>query len=376
MAKLLMITGLGSAMDLASGRRGAFYNTLEEFRKHWDRIDIISPKVSEPKNKPFDNVYIHISPWPLVFHPFWFLKKGLEIYQDQKFDLMTVQDFPPFYNGIGARFLWQRIGVPYVLEFHHIPGYPKAAEVRERLYSQLWLWKLYWHLFGSRAKAVRVVNQKQTPEFLKKASLPENKINYIPSIYIDLDIFRPMGLQKEYDLIFVGRLEANKGIEMMLKAIKLLAISYQVPIKCLIVGDGSMRKFLELEIRNWKLENNILCYSWVKNSEEIAKLINQAKILIMPSYNEGGPRVVLEAMACGVPVLATNVGLMPDFADKNAVKIIDWNAKDIASKAKEVLENEDEGERLAIAGMEIARQFEKKAMIKNYADKLKEFIQR
>src|SRR3989344_2952700 len=275
MAKLLMITGLGSAMDLASGRRGAFYNTLEEFRKHWDRIDIISPKVSEPKNKPFDNVYIHISPWPLVFHPFWFLKKGLEIYQDQKFDLMTVQDFPPFYNGIGARFLWQRIGVPYVLEFHHIPGYPKAAEVRERLYSQLWLWKLYWHLFGSRAKAVRVVNQKQTPEFLKKASLPENKINYIPSIYIDLDIFRPMGLQKEYDLIFVGRLEANKGIEMMLKAIKLLAISYQVPIKCLIVGDGSMRKFLELEIRNWKLENNILCYSWVKNSEEIAKLINQ-----------------------------------------------------------------------------------------------------
>lgn len=43
--KLLMITGLGSAKDLASGKRGAFYNTLEEFHKYWERIDIIAPKV-------------------------------------------------------------------------------------------------------------------------------------------------------------------------------------------------------------------------------------------------------------------------------------------------------------------------------------------
>ena len=65
---------------------------------------------------------------------------------------------------------------------------------------------------------------------------------------------------------------------------------------------------------------------------------------------------------------------MPDFADKSAVKIIDWDAEDIAKKAKELLENKDEMMRLATAGTEIARQFEKRVMIKNYADKLKKFI--
>src|SRR3989338_10228011 len=159
--KLLMITGLGSAKDLASGKKGAFYNTLEEFSKYWTRIDIICPhienykienslKIENFKLKIFNNVFVHISPWPLVFHPFWFLKKGKEIYKEQKFDLMTVQDYPPFYNGIGARLLWSRIKVPYILEFHHISGYPKAANFKEKIYANEFIWKLYWNIFGSK----------------------------------------------------------------------------------------------------------------------------------------------------------------------------------------------------------------------------------
>src|SRR3989344_6067356 len=114
--KLLMITGLGSAKDLVSGKKGAFYNTLEEFHKYWTRVDIICPKTNNinPRNPKletlnskqsqnskskiinlFGNVFVHVSPWPLVFHPLWFLKKGLEIYKKQKFDLTTVHEFPP-----------------------------------------------------------------------------------------------------------------------------------------------------------------------------------------------------------------------------------------------------------------------------------------
>lgn len=370
-----MITGLGSAKDLASGKKGAFYNTLEEFHKYWERIDIIAPRIKGQESRTkelFGNVYVHISPWPIIFHPLWFLKKGLEIYKEQRFNLMTVHEFPPFYNGIGARLLWQKIKVPYILEIHHVPGHPKAASLKEKIYRNLTRW--FIKIDALKASAVRVVNQNQTPEFLRKAGISKDKIVYIPSAYIDLDVFRPMDLSKKYDLIFVGRLEINKGINLLLEAVKILLTIHSKQLKVLIVGDGLLRKDLDLKVKNLKLQDNVMLYGRAQDQEEIAGLINKSKIFVMPSYNEGGPRVVVEAMACGVPVLATDVGFIPDFAHKNAVKMIDWNAKDIANKIKKLLEDEDERNRIIMSGIEVAKQFEKKTTIKNYAEVLKKHV--
>lgn len=373
-----MITGLGSAKDLAFGKQGAFYNTLEEFHKYWDRIDIISPRIPRGSTSGgleveplFGNVYIHISPWPLVFHPFWFLKKGLEIFKQQKFDLMTVHEFPPFYNGIGARLLWQKIRIPYILEIFHIPGHPRAASIKEVIYK--FLFKLFVRFDASKAEAVRVMNQKQVPDFLIKVGVPKEKIVYIPAIYIDSEVFKPMDLLKEYDLIFVGRLEKNKGINLLLGALDILSEDYNLKPKTLIVGSGSLYKSPKLKAN--QLKTNIYFHGWAKDSLEIAELINKSKVLVMPSYNEGGPRVVIEAMACGVPVLATPVGVVLDvIKDGESGRIIDWSAEDIAAKTAELLSNREEYDKYQQAGLEIAKQFEKKAAIKNYADKLEEVL--
>ena len=360
--KLLMITGLGSARDLTSGKHGAFYNTLEEFHKYWDRVDIICPKVknTQPGVKNiFDNVYIHISPWPLIWHPVWFIRKGIEIYREQKFDIMTVHEFPPFYNGIGAKLLEKFIKVPYILEIHHIVGYPKSANFKE------WLYRILFRLFigfdSRKAKAIRVVNQNQTPEYLKKSGIPESKIKYIPSMYIDFDVFKPINLAKEYDLIFIGRLESNKGLDLFIETVKLL------DCRALIVGSGSMFDEIKLKTKNYKLKTEL--WGWAKDQREVAELINKSRLLIMPSYNEGGPRVVFEALACGVPVLATLVGLVPDF--KSSITVIDWDSKDIAMKAKKILNDSQMYEGIKIQGLAVVKQFEKKAAIKNYASRLK-----
>ena len=403
MAKLLMISGDRS---LAEGRRGAFYNTLEEFRKYWDRIDIICPKAQpssraqvegNPKSnlrpelrsrkvqnrQPFSNVFIHPSPWPLMLQPFWILKEGLRIYKENKFDLTTVHEYPPFYNGIGSYFLWRKIRIPYWIEVHHIVGYPKAADFKEFFYR--WLTRVFIKFDAQKAIAVRIVNKKQVLDFLIRAGVSVNKIIYLPSLYIDLDIFKPLNLKKEYDAIFVGRLEENKGADLFIGAMAQLKTSRfyrgsatesgQSPeLKTLIVGDGPLLTSLKFKVKNLKLENQIIFHGWAEDSSKIAKLMNKSMVLIMPSYNEGGPRVVLEAMACGVPILATNVGLIPDLADKGVVKIIEWDAEDIAQKTKELLENEDERNRLNRIGIEIAKQFEKKEAIKNYAEKLQSLI--
>ena len=218
MHKLLMITG---DRALAEGKRGAFYNTLEEFHKYWDRVDIICPPSATancqlPTTNYFGNVFLHPSPWPLIFQPFWILKKGREIYRQQKFNLMTVHEYAPFYNGIGARFLWHKIKVAYLLEIHHVPGYPRPAGLQEWVYEKLF--RLGIRFDAAKARAVRVVNWHHLPGYLVRAGVPRKKILLIPSFYIDLEIFKPMDLAKQYDLIFVGRLAANKGVEIFLEA--------------------------------------------------------------------------------------------------------------------------------------------------------------
>ncbi len=382
MAKLLMITGLGSARDLASGKRGAFYNTLEEFSKYWTRIDIICPKLTSLQayrlTGYFGNVYVHISSWPLIFHPAFFISKALKIYKEQKFDLMTVHDFPPFYNGLGARLLWQKIRVPYILEIFHVPGYPRAANTKESIYK--FLFKLFIRFDASKAKVVRVMNS-QVFNFLIKAGVPKEKIIYIPAIYIDTDIFKPTGVQKEYDLIFVGRLEKNKGISLLLEALSKLKVKSE-KLKVLIVGTGPLLASLKLKVKSEKLENNIIFWGYAKDSQEVAELLNKSKVLVMPSYNEGGPRVVVEALACGVPILATPVGIVPDLL-KNLPdgrqaalggEIIDWKADDIAQKISGLLSDSVRYQKYSQNGPEIAKQFEKKVSIKNYAEKLKNLI--
>jgi len=392
MAKLLMISGDRS---LAEGKRGAFYNTLEEFRKYWDRIDVICPKVQpssraqaegSPKSnlrpelrprevqsrQPFSNVFIHPSSWPLIFQHFWIWKKGGQLFKENKFDLITVHDYPPFYNGIGARLLWSKIKVPYILEIFHIPGYPKASGIKEYFYKILAL--LFLRYDAKKAKNIRIINQSQARPFLLKADIPASKIIYAPAFYIDLTVFYPKEVKKEYDLIFIGRLVKNKGVDLLIKAV--INTKHQTPnIKCLIMGAGSLKEKLKIKIKNLKLQDNVLLYGWAKDSNEVAELINKSRILVMPSYNEGGPRVVLEAIACGVPVIATSVGIVPDvIKDGESGDIIDWKAEDISQKIIRLLNDKERYERYSRNGFEIVKRFEKTETVRNYADKLKEII--
>src|SRR3989344_3029558 len=115
---------------------------------------------------------------------------------------------------------------------------------------------------AAKAVAVRTVNQGQVPEFLKKAGVPAEKIKYIPSLYIDLETFKPIEIEKEYEMIFVGRLVENKGINLFLETVK------KMDIRALIVGDGRLKKVINLKIKNDGLKINL--YGWAKDSGEVA----------------------------------------------------------------------------------------------------------
>lgn len=380
---LLMISGDRS---LASGKKGAFYNTLEEFHKYWDQIDIITPPVSKSsvfnlfkpkiyKLKPlnyFGNVYIHPSPLPLMFQSLWILLKGLQIYKKYSFRLMTTHEYPPFYNGLGAKLLHWRTKVPYILEVMHIPGLPKAGNFKEWAYK--WFTKLFIRLDDSTAKAVRIINQKQTKNFLKQSGIKESKLHYIPAFYIDLGVFRPMDVKKDFDLVFAARLEKNKGVVELLKAVAIIKKS-KPDIKLLIVGSGPLKAKLEEFIGKNNLGENVIFSGWLETHDDVAKAYNSARIFVNPSYNEGGPRVVLEAMACGLPVITTPVGLMVDIIEHRQNGLLtEWNPGNMAKTILRLMEEEATQQKFTAHGLELVKQFEKHQAIKNYADKLKAIL--
>jgi len=358
---LLMISG---DRALAAGKQGAFYNTLSELHKHFDRIDVICPRVSVRRYDMvlFGNVHVHPSPLPLVFQSLWIWYKGRSLVREHHHGLATVHEYPPFYNGIGARLLHASAETPYIIEIMHIPGLPRASGLREHFYR--WAMKNFIAWDATNAVGVRVINKTETPRFLISAGVPKERLVYAPAFYIDLETFRRRETEKKYDIAFVARMARNKGIGLFLDVLE------RTGLVGVAVGDGPLQPWVRSEAKRRGLKLHIT--GFVHDSGDVARYLNESRILLMTSQNEGGPRVVLEAMACGVPVVATPVGIVPDVLPPEAIE--EWDAGALADKVRNILSDPLLYDRLLQAGLQTVRQFERSAAVAAYADALKHLM--
>lgn len=114
-------------------------------------------------------------------------------------------------------------------------------------------------------------------------------------------------------IIFVGNLIFTKGVKELIQAFTELQES--IPDVTLdIIGDGPLRSFLEKESAELKLPINI---HGSLPLTKVAEKIRNSSILVLPSYREGVPNVLLESFASGVPVVATDVGGIPEVVNNN-----------------------------------------------------------
>jgi len=127
------------------------------------------------------------------------------------------------------------------------------------------------------------------------------------------------------------------------------------------------------KIINYQLQDSIKLTGWLPTAEDVAKTYNQSRLFVMPSLNEGGPRVCLEAMACGVPVVTTRVGVMIDVI-KDGVNgmFCGWDAEDLADKIMKIREYENM--KIGEAARKTVMRFERKEMIRNLAGEYQEII--
>jgi len=114
---------------------------------------------------------------------------------------------------------------------------------------------------------------------------------------------------------YVGRLSEEKGILNFVKAIpKILSVRDDVTF--FIIGEGNLEDEIRTCLNRYALRANVKILGWIPHSE-LPDHIRSLKLLILPSYSEGLPNVMLEAMACGTPIVATSVGSIPDVITDN-----------------------------------------------------------
>jgi len=138
----------------------------------------------------------------------------------------------------------------------------------------------------------------------------------LPIIYngIDIDTFKPAPKShpnKYKTIITITKMRPVKNLELLLNAFSRLSSDFQDTTKLVVVGDGPCRQNLEKLVKDLKIESKVQFVGFVSHANVVSYLQN-ADLFCLTSLSEGLPVAMLEAMACGLPVIATNVGGVPE----------------------------------------------------------------
>jgi glycosyltransferase involved in cell wall biosynthesis len=123
----------------------------------------------------------------------------------------------------------------------------------------------------------------------------------------------PHEVEDTHRLVCVGRLAEQKGQLLLIEAAAILK-SEGIRFEILLIGDGEMRQEIERQIARYRLEDSVRILGW-KSHQEVRETLLSCRAMILPSFAEGLPVVIMEALALGRPVLSTYVAGIPELVD-------------------------------------------------------------
>ena len=169
------------------------------------------------------------------------------------------------------------------------------------------------------AAKVIAVSEALAEEIKNSFSVPADKV-MVASCGVDRKLFYPrdraecrakLGIPVEKKVIlFVGNLVAVKGVSSLLAAVARVAEAEPL-VALILVGEGPLREELIAQAERLGIAERCQWWQPVKH-EKIPEMMSAADILVLPSQHEGFGLVALEAHACGLPVVAANVGGLPE----------------------------------------------------------------
>ena len=177
-----------------------------------------------------------------------------------------------------------------------------------------------------------------------RLGIPEQKIFPIPN-GVDFNLFNLISREEARRrlqienvgplLVTVSSLDEAKGGRYLIQAIKEMGHDFDDPARIMVVGDGPLREDLLLQAKQLGIANRVVLVG-KRPHHEIPLWMNAADLFCLPSIREGQPNVILEALACGTPVVASNVGSIPEMIQAENGGIAE--AADPKSLAQKILD--------------------------------------
>lgn len=209
----------------------------------------------------------------------------------------------------------QASGTPVVATVHHPLHIDRESDFElEPTFRRKWKRTLYFPLFMQqrvvpRLARILTVSHASAEEIERYFGVPRKDIAVVYN-GTDTETFRPVAARKDCDLIFVGRTEdRKKGLGYLLDA--LARTPERITLKIVdgrIPADGLVpRKLAELGLRD-----RVTIVDRMLGVDELAREYSTARVALVPSFFEGFGFPASEAMACGLPVIATDAGALPE----------------------------------------------------------------
>lgn len=246
--------------------------------------------------------------------------------------------------------------------------------------------RVAYELSARRADVICTVSEHSRRDMSRFYRIPLERIHVVPD-GVDLGVFRPIDdaahltawrrrvLREDTPfLLYVGKPTKRRNLPQLLRAFTRLRRERQLQHKLLLIGTALPGTALAPLIRELGLSNEVVTIPHAPHSE-IALAYNACSLMVYPTSYEGFGMPVLEAMACGAPVLALENTAIPELAGGVARLLPDANVETLMRGINDLLGDEGERARMRIEGPRRAARYDWRIVAQQYLDLLSPLAQ-
>jgi glycosyltransferase involved in cell wall biosynthesis len=301
-----------------------------------------------------------------------------DIFRRNKYDLINIHGYAEYTGDVTCILkILHSIKTPLILTTHGIAGLKHAylaldfsfpLSISERI-ARIFHFNYDFTLGKMEMKTFDkvIVLSNEEKKYLHKLGLKKAKTVSIPIAVNDVFFSNPPDRKRNH-ILYVGRLDRYKGIDVLLRAISELKENGQTDISCLIIGkDVGYKNKIELLVRELNIMDSVTIRSELAQ-KDLVDIYSSAFVTVLPSSSEGFPLSLVESIASGTPFVATPVGGIPELVDTSKAGLLFsiGNFKELADKISLLHQNDQLWKEMSWNGRKAARNYSWNSVTKKY----------